>query len=330
MTGGPRGRLDAGARLVAGLVGLAMVVTACAVPQRRDTSVVTKVAANDPAARSIVAHFNVVRQRADQNLDGSLLAQVEGGGLLDVDQGAYFVSARVAGRDEQPAVSLAPPEEVLAPRFDTYPLWFVVLARDRTSGNKRVAVFERADSVAPWLMTMAPATTPTAGLPEVATDHTGAVVPVGPQDRSGTGVSAVEVLQQYATALTPGSSEQDRFAPDAFLRQTGRFQQSQSSLPFASFEQSWTAETPRFVLRLENGGLLVFGSLTRTDSYSVESNSYIDWDDNADTAAYLPGRVFQSAILDYSHQLLLLVPPRGAGKPRLIGQYGGVVDGRGS
>ena len=80
----------------------------------------------------------------------------------------------------------------------------------------------------------------------------------------------------------------------------------------------------------EDGGFLVFGTETRRDSYSVQANSYIDWDDRADTAAYLPGRVYRSAVLDYTHQLLLYAPPEGQGLPRLIGQYGGVVDGQGS
>jgi hypothetical protein len=319
------------ARLASVLVAASVLAGACAVPQPKDTSIVTKQAANEASAASIVARYNAVRARADDLLDGTLLPQVEGGELLDIDQGAYFVSLRVDAPQDEPAVRLARPQAVVSPRFAAYPLWFVVMARDEWGGNKRVAVFEKEDSVAPWLMTMAPETTPQAVLPPVAEDSTGAAVTVGADDASRTGVSPTEVLQRYAGALTPGRSRDDAFfAADAFLTETRRFQQSQDSLPFASFSQTWSAQPPRFTLRTEDGGFLVFGTVTRSDAYSVETNSYIDWDDTADTAAYLPGRVYRSAILDYSHQLLLYVPPRGQGEPRLIGQYGGVVDGQGA
>lgn len=317
-------------RLVAGLLALVLPAS-CALPQPKDTSVVTKPAATEASARTIVARYNAVRARADETLDASLLARIEGGELLDIDQSAYFVSVRVDRPADYPEVRLARPERVVSPRFAGYPLWFVVLARNERGGNKRVAVFERADSVSPWLMTMAPATTPQATLPPVVQDGTGAAVTVGPDDDTGTGVSPTEVLQRYATALAPGRTEEaGTFAADAFLARTRKFQQTQQSLPFAAFQQVWTAHPPPFALRVEGGGMLVFGTLTRRDSYSVQANTYIDWDDRADTAAYLPGRVYRSATLDYSHQLLLFVPPRGKGKPRLIGQHGGVVDGEGS
>jgi hypothetical protein len=320
-------------RLLAALTGLvvfALLAGACAVPQRKDTSIVSKPAATPVSARTIVADYNEVRARADATLDGSLLPEIEGGALLDIDQGAYFVSVRVDKPDGYGRMRLAPAQQVVSPRFEAYPMWFVAMARDEVGGNKRVVVFERADSVSPWLMTMAPETTPGAVLPPVVTDSTGAAVTVLPDDDTGTGISPAAALRRYAGALAPGSDvEDDIFAEDAFLTETERFQQTQGALPFADFQQSWTAQQPDFALRVEGGGLLVFGTVTRRDSYRVQTNSYIDWDDNADTAAYLPGRVFRSADLDYAHQLLLYVPPAGSGKARLIGQYGGVVDGQG-
>jgi hypothetical protein len=318
-------------RLLAGLAALTLVVAACAVPQRKDTSIVSKPAATEVSARTVVARYNAVRARADERLDGTLLPEVEGGELLDIDQGAYFVSVRVDKPAGYAEVRLAPPAQVISPRFEAYPMWFVVVARDERGGNNRVAVFERADSVSPWVMTMAPETTPGTGLPAPVVDSSGAAVTVRSDDATGTGVTPTGALRRYAAALTPGTgAAEDFFAPDAFLTQTKEFQQTQESLPFAAFRQTWEAQPPRFALRVSGGGVLVFGTVTRTDAYSVQTNSYIDWDDNADTAAYLPGRVYRSAVLDYSHQLLLYVPPAGQGKARLIGQYGGVVDGQGS
>ncbi|MGH3366709.1 MAG: hypothetical protein ACRDOY_05865 [Nocardioidaceae bacterium] len=316
--------------LVAGLVALALSVTACAVPQRKDTDIVTKPGASSASARSVVAEYSAVRQRADESLDGSLLADIEGGDLLAIDQGAYFVTVRVDIPGSYQGVQLQPPEQVFAPRFAEYPLWFVVVAHDPVRDTKRVAVFERTDSVSPWLMTMGPESSAEAALPPVLRDRTGAAVAVGPEDDSKTGVTPTEVLQRYAEALGPQSAAGASFAPDAFLAQTHRFQRTQQRLEFATFTQEWTAEAPDFALRCRGGGVLLFGTLTRADSYTVETDSFIDWEDNAEAAAYLPGRVYRTATLDYTHQVLMFVPPVGEGQPRLIGQYGGVVDGHGS
>jgi hypothetical protein len=318
------------APLVTALACVALVGAGCGLPQRKDTSVVTRPAASQASARAVVAAYNAVRRRADAVLDGSLLARVEGGPLLDIDQGSYFASVRVDEPGDYPAVRLAPPERVVAPRFADYPLWFAVLARDRTGGTKRVAVFERVDSVSPWLMVMAPETTPGAGLPRFARDDEGGVVTVAPDDATTTAVSPAVALRRYARALAPGEGPDDAlFAPDRFLERSRVFQQAQQSLPFASFRQTWTALPPRYALRVAGGGVLVFGTLVRTDAYSVRADSYIDWADSSDTAAYLPGRVYRSAELDYAHQVLMFLPAKGQGRPRLIGQYGGVVDGEG-
>jgi hypothetical protein len=317
-------------RVVALAAGVALLAAGCGLPQRKDTFVVTKPGASQASAQAVVAGYNAVRRRADATLDGSLLARAEGGALLDIDQGSYFVSVRVDEPGEYPQVRLAPPERVVAPRFRRYPLWFAVLARDRTGGTKRVAVFERADSVSPWRMVMAPETIPGAGLPRFARDRDGGVLTVAPGDTTGTGVSPATALRRYADALAPGRTADDAFfAPDAFLARTRAFQRSQQSLPYAGFRQTWRSLPPRYALRVAGGGVLVFGTLTRTDAYSVQANSYIDWADTSDTAAYLPGRVYRSAVLDYSHQVLMFLPAQGQGSPRLIGQYGGVVDGEG-
>ena len=206
------------ARRVALLAAMPVLVAACAVPHPKDTSIVGKLAATPVSADVVVAKYNAVRARADDILEPSLLPQIEGGGLLDIDQSAYFVSVRVDNPADYPTVRLAPPERVLSPRFDTYPLWFVAMARNERGENKRVAVFEKADSVSPWLMTMAPETAPGAVLPPVAQDDTDATVTVAPEDDSSTGISPAGVLQRYAGALAPGESKDDTFfAPDAFL-----------------------------------------------------------------------------------------------------------------
>ena len=136
-------------------------------------------------------------------------------------------------------------------------------------------------------------------------------------------------MQAYATVLAdPLAPQAGEFAADDFIRQMRDLQHAQSALAFADFEQTWTAQPVRFVLRTADGGALVFATLVRTDRYTVARGGFIDWEGNAAAQAYLPGRVFHSAQLRYLHQILMLIP--GHGRPRVIGQSGGVVDGSGS
>ncbi|MPZ61650.1 MAG: hypothetical protein GEU93_10215 [Propionibacteriales bacterium] len=318
-------------RLIAGVTCLALVSSACGIPYRKDTDDLTKVAASDSQARRIIAEFNLTRQEADTLLDGSLLPDIESGSLLDIDQGAYFVAARVAGHTAAARLRLEPPDEVLSPRFAGYPMWFVAVSRDAGGDTQRVVVFERQDSVSPWLMTMAPEISGDTELPAMELDRGDAVVTAPPDSARGVAMSGSEALSNYAAALTgEDAPENDLFVDDDFLRRTREFQRSQRSLPFADFTQSWSAEPASLAMRVAGGGLLVFGTLERADAYSVHPSSYIDWGSNADAKAYLPGRALSAARLDYRHQVLLFVPPRGEGEAQLIGQYGGVVDGSGS
>lgn len=316
-------------RLAAPVVGVVLLLAGCGLPHEREGDATSKVAARSGEVSALLDTYNEARRRGDESRDPSVLRRVETAPLLDIDAGSYFVSARVDSSDPVQPVQLGELHEVVSPRFRRYPMWAGALTEDVGAQSRRFVVFERAHSAAPWLMTAAPELTAGSRLPPIEHDADGAAVHVSADDASGLVMGPQEALDAYARALAdPDAVEKELFEPDAFRRRNDRFRTSQQQLEFASFQQQWQARSVRHAVRLQEGGALVVGTLDRVDAYRVRAGSFIDWDDNAAAKAYLPGRVFSSARLSFTHQVLIVVPAEGRG--RLLGQYGGVVDGQGS
>lgn len=310
---------------------LALAVSACAVPHRKDTTVVTKVGARPLTAAQVVANYNA--GRASARGEPRLLAGIESGSQLAIDRGAYAAAA-AAPRGRVPVLQLQSPKRVIAARFGQYPLWFAAVSVEVTDDTAaelgRVAVFERASSVSPWLMTLAPQVRAGASLPPVETDDTGAAVSVPEADATGVVMSPRVAVASYAVALSdPAARQNEFFADDRFRSMTHDFQRSQEAVPFASFRQRWSPAPVRYAFRVRGGGLLVFGDLRRTDAYRVAPDGFLEWTENPTAAAFLPAGVSRFARLNFRHQVLLYVPPAQGGRVRLLGQYGGVVGGHG-
>ena len=322
---------------VAALLASLLVLGGCTLPHRKDFGDLTKMAMTLPSMVSILNAYNAARAEADARLDGSILADVEAGAALDIDEGRYFVARHVDPEAAMRTQPLGEPVLLASPRFRAYPMWFAAAMPNGDSmtggspSTAKVAVFARSSTVEPWRLVYGPDIAAGTQLPRLVTDPSGAAQPVRPGDGSGLVSSPQRIVEAYATVLAdPLAPHAGGFANDDFIRQMRDIQRAQSALVYADFEQTWNARPVRYALRTADGGALVFATLVRTDRYTVTSQSFIDWEGNAAAKAYLPGRVFRSARLRYLHQILMLVPPAGHGKPRVIGQYGGVVDGSGS
>lgn len=320
-------------RIVVGMI-LATVLAmpaGCALPHRKHLDDLTKVAAARSTAASVLLAYDSVRADADAHWSDSTLAQVEGGPLLHIDAGAYLVSFRLTPDEPIETTPLSGPGIVASPRFGSYPLWFAAELPVPGAGITRMALFARESTTTPWRMMYGPEIAGDATLPEFRTDDQGAALPVSPGDADGVVMSPARACRDYARVLQTRSSPLSRdFAHDTFLQQMRSIQDSQAKLSYAGFRQSWSLLPVRYALRLEDGGVLVFATLVRTDRYLVEPGGYLRWTGNAAAKAYLPGGVQHWARLRYYHQILMEIPPAGAGKPVVIGQYGGVVSGAGS
>lgn len=309
-------------RLALALAG-SLVLAACAVPHQRDDSEPVKTSAREADVTAVFDRYRKVRNTAIELLDPKPLSTVESGPVLAIDSGSFEVSQRLSTtqKEDTAAVDVT---DVLTPRFSKYPLWFYAVVREQSKGINRVQIFERASSVDPWLLTATPETLAETQLPEIRT-RGGAALRVSAKDGRGMAMSPEQAAKTYAKALEdPRSEEAGEVEDDSFIRQMRQAAQTSSQLDGVGFEQSWGANDVKYVLRTGDGGALAFVTLLRLDTYTVRPGLTVTWPKDTPQRAFLSSGISGSGKLRYYHQVLLYLPG-GNGKPRALGQYGGVV-----
>ncbi|MEJ7635130.1 hypothetical protein [Aeromicrobium sp.] len=300
-----------------------LATSACAVPHKRGDQTVEKTAARKADVTSVFNRYRTVRNTAIELLDAKPLSTVESGPVLAIDSGSFEVSQRLAKTQTQDTAAVQV-TDVLTPRFTKYPLWFYAVVRDEKRGVNRVQIFERGTAVEPWLLVATPETLADTPIPDIRTQE-GEALTVKPDDGVGMAMSATEAAKAYAKMLAdPSSADAGKVAEDSFVKQMRVTVENNSSLNGVSFDQSWGANDVKHVLRTSDGGALAFVTLLRLDTYTVKEGLTVSWPDGSPQKAFLSSGISSSGRLRYYHQVLLQIPG-GSGKPRAIGQYGGVV-----
>ena len=301
----------------------ALALSACAVPHKRGDLTMEKSAAGKTEVSEVFAEYRKVRNTAIELLDAKPLSIVESGPVLAIDTGSFEVSQRLAKTQKQDTGSFEV-TDVQTPRFTTYPLWFFAVVHDNTAGINRVQIFERETAVEPWLLVASPETLADTPIPGVRREG-GNALTVKPGDAVGMSMSATDAAKAYAKSLAdPSSAEAGKVADDSFIKQMRTTADNNSKLEGVTFSQSWGNEPVKYVLRTTDGGALAFVTLLRLDTYAVRDGLTISWPEGTPQQAFLSSGISSSGKLRYYHQVLLYIPP-GNGKPRAIGQYGGVV-----
>jgi hypothetical protein len=310
-------------RLVLLALICALALSACAVPHKRGDLSPEKTAARTPEVTAVFNQYRKVRNTAIELLDAKPLSIVESGPVLAIDTGSFEVSQRLAKTQKQDTGSVEV-TDVQTPRFGKYPLWFFAVVRDAGAGVNRVQVFERETAVEPWLLVASPETLADTPIPAIRKEGSAALT-VKPDDSVGMSMSATEAAKAYARTLAdPDSSEARTVADDSFIKQMRTTAENNSKLEGVKFSQSWGNEPLKYVLRTSDGGALAFVTLLRLDTYEVRDGLTVSWPEGTPQQAFLSSGISSSGKLRYYHQVLLYIPG-GNGKPRAIGQYGGVV-----
>lgn len=309
-------------RLFLLVLALALPLSACAVPHQRGDQTVEKTAASQAEVTEVFDRYRTVRNTAVELLDAKPLSTVESGPVLAIDSGSFEVSQRLATtQQETGSVEVT---DVLTPRFGKYPLWFFAVVRDRKLGVNRVQIFERESAVDPYLLVASPETLADTQIPEIRS-RGGQAVTVKPDDGVGLSMSPTAAAKAYAGSLADaGSADAGKVADDSFIKQMRVTAENNGKLDGVTFSQSWGADEVKHVLRTTDGGALAFVTLLRLDTYEVEDGLTISWPEGTPQQAFLSSGISSSGKLRYYHQVLMYIPG-GSGKPRAIGQYGGVV-----
>jgi hypothetical protein len=310
-------------RLFVLAVALALPLSACAVPHQRGDLAVEKTAADRSDVTKVFNRYRTVRNTAVELLDPKPLSIVESGPVLAIDSGSFEVSQRLSTTQKQDTASVEV-TDVQTPRFRKYPLWFFAVVRDRRLGVNRVQIFERESAVDPYLLVASPETLADTPIPEIRT-RDGQAMTVKPDDAAGLSMSPTEAAKAYAKSLADaGATDAGKVADDSFIKQMRVTAENNGKLDGVTFSQSWGAEDVKHVLRTADGGALAFVTLLRLDTYDVEDGLTISRPEGTPQQAFLSSGISSSGKLRYYHQVLMHIPS-GNGKPRAIGQYGGVV-----
>lgn len=308
-------------RLVA--VVCALALSACAIPHERGDMQVRKTAARPAEVSEVFARYAEVRSAAAELLDAKPLSTVESGPVLAIDSGSFELSLRLA-QTQKPTSETVNVSDVQTPQFTKYPMWFFAVVQDKDVN--RVQVFERASAADPWLLMASPQTLSDTALPELRQSG-GTPVTVASNDGKGMAMSIDQAAKDYAKVLAdPQAPEASRFENDSFIKQMRSAVAANAELDKVSFEQTWVADEVDYALRTADGGALAFVTLLRTDTYQVDDGHTITWPEGTPQRAFLASGIAGSGQLNYYHQVLMYLPG-GSGKPRAIGQYGGVVSG---
>lgn len=303
----------------------------CAIPRAKSDDLSER-GASTLAADVVLARYARERTTAESKLDNGALDSIEAGSTLLIDRSAFLISSRL-GLPAQ-SLQLDPGATVWSPRFNAYPLWFVAVTRLASQHEQFTGLFTRASSTSPWVLDSAPRLAEDTVIPPLAfaADGTVARLVSGPPATWSDGApmqlpeQPQVIADHYAAVLTSTSSSYaDEFVNDSFITQMRQIRHAQPGSS-VDFSQRWRARTVQDVLRLADGGALMFVSLKRVDSFTVSSGKALSFS-GSDAAAYLPEPVHRRARLTYEHEVLMVVP--GEGKPLVIGQYGGLVDATG-
>lgn len=314
-------------RIAVVLLACSLVVTACTVPRPRDDAPASTVPIDAAGVDAVLARYDAVREAAAKLLDPKPLSTVESDAVLAIDTGSFDVAQRLSRGIGTDGTSERV-ERLAVPRFTDYPLWFMVEVRDPAAKVNRVQVFERGSAVDPWFLVASPQTVLSTRLPGVR-ERDGAALVVAPDSGTGMSMSPQEAADRYATALAdPEAPEAATLEADDFRAQMRATAQRNASLDGVRFGQTWKARKVTHALRTTDGGALVFATLERTDTYRVRDGIQVTWPDGSPEKALLQSGVSSSGRLRYLHQVLVQIPG-GSGRPRVIGQYGGVVEADG-
>lgn len=316
-------------RCAALVIVLAMALAACGIPHKKGEFTQEKVAAGSAETQEIFTRYRETRNLAIKLLDPKPLSTVESGAVLAIDTGSFEVSQRLAEKQKIDTSKLDV-IEVKSPLLTKYPMWFMAKVRDAPRDVIKVQVFSRATAVDTWTLVASPEILLDTMLPGLDGGREGTLVEARPKSSLGNQMSPQEAADIYAEALGDQSSAAaEKVENDGFIRQMRGIADSNKSLDNVKFSQTWGSEKVEFAARTQDGGALVFATLLRLDSYTVKSGVTVSWPEGSPQKAFLSKDIATAGKLRYYHQVLLYVPGEGGGKPRALGQYGGVVSAEG-
>ncbi|MFI5709962.1 hypothetical protein [Kribbella sp. NPDC051620] len=317
---------------VASLVLLTATGCTAIPPKNVSQELNTKPAVTLADGQAVLDRYAEVRARVNQTRDARLDETIEAGARLRQSRAAAFIGRKLDPAATNPdAADSYEDIEIGAPEFAAYPMRFVSTATLSTDLlRKQLAVWERGNAGAPWLLTHAVFPLTAANLPPMDGLRTPdkadmAKLPLLPQ-------AAGADLARYLSE-GPTSKQAARFAVSAdvsqLLANRGKEIRTQVAKDYIStVTDTFRPDGQPTVFIASNGEALVFVNLTEQFLQQVEPGNYANWTSGAVSAYSKNVKYYQTLRQDYLHEVALVIPPTG--KPRVLAIHTQVVGGGGS
>lgn len=275
-------------------------------------------------AGEVLAGLDEALDEANAARDPGALASVVAEPLLGIEAARYGLDATADPDDAEPL----PPVEhldptVFIPQFEGYPQWFVAAAALAEDAPVRIEVLHRESSAAPWFLSISTDLQVGVEFPVLALDDAGYVVPLSEDDLEAMPVGIEDLAAEHAALLGGGEATgvagtladdawtAARVAADA-ARVTGVAEAAVVTATYAA-----GTALPQ-ALRTEDGGTLVFYTLTEEVAYVVQPNFFLELD--PPTAALVGADQVTTGLEEqWAAQLAVYVPADDDGVARVVG-----------
>jgi hypothetical protein len=324
-------------RVAAVGVVVALVSSCSAVPERDTVDSLTRPAITNETAAAVIKHYNEVNNAANRRRDDKLIATIEGGTVVRESQAGYTISRALdkAGKDLIKPFTYTKPT-VGAPSYGGYPMHFVVSAGiSDTKDYRYLGVWERATAGSPWMLTFAAAPKSTVKVPDLAGLRTVTNANANAKRLAAAPQVAATALAEYLTvgAKSPRAAS---FAPNAditkVLKSAADWQTTAAKQPkiYRKVSDQFTVDTPPAAFVTKSGAALVFATVTDEFKLEIGTNYSFNWA-NGDPIAFSPATVKYDGGLTRTtlHDVVLLVPAKGAGKITVLSLESQIIDAGG-
>ncbi|GAA4220983.1 hypothetical protein GCM10023075_08280 [Streptosporangium album] len=283
-------------------------------------------------ARSLLARYVQLNNKANKTFDVGLLRSYEGGASFAIDSAGY-VSARELKAKPGGAFTYVDPVFYVSAKGGEE--WVLTTVRRDVNGGKksdRLTYLLFSKTPDGWRQIYAPdgAAGDTAR-PKIDVTAAGTVKELPLTASTGLMTSPGNFAKLYARQLTGGGTPEAkaRFAVDDDLANRAASSRRNMNRYARVTEKVRPApEYPSLALRVADGGALVFTTLARTSRYDVRPGNYV----YNEHLASLAGRHHRFMIVNDLIEVVAHIPPRNARLQQftVLGSYWAAVSGSGS
>ncbi|MGW7685339.1 hypothetical protein ACWGID_31655 [Kribbella sp. NPDC054772] len=306
-----------------------------AIPPVDTVTTQSRPAISNDAAQAVIKHYTEVNNTANHRRDDKLIATVEGGNLVRQSHALFTIDRATdkAGKNLAKPISFTN-SVVGAPSYGGYPMRFVTkMDASNSKDYLLVGVWERASAGSPWLHTFSGWVPKATKLPELkelrevtSTDASRWVAAPGTLANQLADYLTVGAKSPYAATFAPSKDISELLAEVA----EGKSMVVKYPKQYRKVTNTFKVTDPPASFATSSGELLVFVTLTDEYEMGIGEGYKVSWS-TPDVNAFSPATTYYENVLSNVslHDVVLVVPPKGSGKVRVVSFGSQLIDAGG-